>query len=332
MQYAICIVPVLAFLIALVVLDTFRLLRPRVIGTAFLAGGAAALIAYSLYLTVAQLSSPQPAVYTTYVGPFSEELLKAAYLVFLIQSRRVGFMMDAAICGFAVGAGFAIVENLFYLQAIESAAPAVCVLRGCGTAAMHGSATALFGIVARSRAETRRPLSPTVLLPGLVLAVAIHILFNRFLGSPLVATVLIVVVVPLIMVAVFRHSERSLRRWLAVGFDTDAELLRMLSSGNFITTRAGQYLISLKTVLPAKTVVDMFCLLRIHVELSLLAKGALMMRQAGYTVPARPEVAEQFVELEHLKQSIGHVGWLTLRPLLNRSRHELWQLTVLAER
>jgi len=332
MRYAISLLPVLAFLIGLVLLDTFRLVRPRAIGAAMAAGGAAALFALALHLAVERWTMLPTTHYSVYVGPIIEETLKASYVAFLIRARRVGFLVDAAICGFAVGAGFAIVENFFYLRVTASADPMVWVLRGCGTAAMHGSATALFSIVACRRTETRDPLRPTVLLPGLALAVTLHVLYNRFVIYPLLAAMLIVVGVPLIMVVVFRRSERRLRRWLAVGFDTDAGLLRVLSSGNFTATRAGQYLSSLKAVLPAETVVDMLCLLRIHVELSLLAKGTLMMRKAGYTVPARPEIAAQFAELAHLKQNIGRVGWLALRPLLSRSHRELWQLTVLAER
>jgi len=332
MRYAISLLPVLAFLTGLVLLDNFRLVRARVIGVAMVAGGVATLFAFALHLAV-ERSTPSPLTdYSVNIGPVVEESLKAAYVTFLIRARRIGFLIDAAIYGFAVGAGFAVVENLFFLQVTESADPMVWVLRGFGTAAMHGNATALFGIVTCRRTETRDPLRPIVWLPGLALAITLHVIYNHVVMYPLVASTLIVVVVPLIMVLIFRHNERSLRRWLAVGFDTDAELLLMLSSGNFTATRVGQYLSSFKSVLPTETVVDLLCLLRIHVELSLLAKGALMMRKAGYNVPVRPELAEQFAELAHLKQSIGRVGWIALRPLLSRNHQELWQLTVLAER
>ena len=43
-----------------------------------------------------------------------EESLKGALVIYLIVRRRIGFFVDAAIAGFAVGAGFATLENAYY--------------------------------------------------------------------------------------------------------------------------------------------------------------------------------------------------------------------------
>ena len=45
--------------------------------------------------------------------------MKAAFIVVLIARRRVGFLVDAAVQGFAVGAGFAVVENIEYLRTLD---------------------------------------------------------------------------------------------------------------------------------------------------------------------------------------------------------------------
>ena len=50
------------------------------------------------------------------VAPLTEEAAKAVFIIWLLVRRRLGFAVDAAIAGFAVGAGFAVVENLDYLQ------------------------------------------------------------------------------------------------------------------------------------------------------------------------------------------------------------------------
>ena len=49
------------------------------------------------------------------MSPWIEESLKALLLVYLIRTRRVGMLVDAAIYGFAIGTGFALFENLYYL-------------------------------------------------------------------------------------------------------------------------------------------------------------------------------------------------------------------------
>ena len=59
-----------------------------------------------------------------------EEILKGAVIVALIVRNRIGFLVDAVICGFAVGAGFAAVENVYYLANLPDASPVVWLIRG----------------------------------------------------------------------------------------------------------------------------------------------------------------------------------------------------------
>mgnify|MGYP000417393272 CR=1 FL=1 len=53
--------------------------------------------------------------------------------------------------GFAVGAGFAVFENLFYLMQAEHRSLLVWFVRGFGTAIMHGGTTATVVIVLDGR-------------------------------------------------------------------------------------------------------------------------------------------------------------------------------------
>ena len=73
--------------------------------------------------------------------PGSRESLKAVVLVFLLRTRRVGLPVDAGIAGFAIGTGFALVENLYYLASRPETSLAVQVISGFGTAIMHGGTT-----------------------------------------------------------------------------------------------------------------------------------------------------------------------------------------------
>ena len=62
--------------------------------------------------------------FARYLAPLVEEALKALWIAVLLRRGRVGFLVDAAILGFAVGAGFALVENVEYLRAHGRAARA----------------------------------------------------------------------------------------------------------------------------------------------------------------------------------------------------------------
>jgi len=70
-----------------------------------------------------------------------------------VRSNRIGFLVDAAIYGFAIGAGFALVETVAYWNVLSTHTWSLWVVRGFGTAVMHGGATAICAIVGKALEE-----------------------------------------------------------------------------------------------------------------------------------------------------------------------------------
>ena len=323
------LLPVLVFLAALVSLDSYKLVRLRAVLLTIALGVAAAVAGLGVNNWLADwldLAWPQ---FVRYVSPFPEEILKTAFLVVLFARNRIGFMVDAAIRGFALGAGFASAENVFYLWLRPDADLSYWIIRGFGTAMMHGGVTAIAGILTQSYLERRKQPLLLAVIPGLIAAVAIHSLFNHFFLDPRLTTVLILIVFPLLIIIVFRASERKTRRWLGIGFDSDQALLEMVTTGVLAENPIGAYLHSLQGRFPGEVVADMLCYLRIHLELALRAKGMLLMREAGFEVPPDPGVQSQFEELRYLEKSIGTTGKLALHPFLHIRVRDLWQITML---
>jgi len=269
------------------------------------------------------------AVFTRYVAPLVEETLKASYLFWLFSRGRIGFMVDGAIYGFAIGAGFSVVENTFYLQAVSSANPLLWVVRGFGTAIMHGGVCAIVGALARSLLDRHHDRHVVVFVPGLLLAASVHSMFNHFFLSPVVSAALTILGVPVVMALVFRYSEQSTRGWLGAGFDNDQQLLEMLTSGVLSETPVGTYLHSLEERFSPPVVADMLCLLRLHVELSIQAKGVLLLREAGFAPAPDPELAAHLAEMTYLEGSIGKTGMIALVPFLQGSDRADWQKQML---
>lgn len=325
----ISLLPVAAFLLALVYLDSYKLIGlPALLGSV-LAGLGAAAICYLVNTRLLEASHWSVAGYARYASPPLEELAKSACIILLLKTRRIGFLVDAAIYGFAVGAGFALFENLNSLLVLPDATLPVWVVRGFGTAVMHGGATAMFGILAQGVSERRGALSIGAIVAGWALATVVHSLYNHFLLSPVHSALGMMIGMPLLMWLIFQRSEKALRHWLRVGFDSDAEILAMINSGDITKTRLGAYLMSLKSRFAGEVLADLLCLLRIHVELSIRAKGILIMREAGIEVPPDPELDDKFAELAHLERTVGRTGQLAMLPFLHRSRRDLWQLTML---
>jgi hypothetical protein len=73
----------------------------------------------------------------------------------------------------------------------------------------------------------------------------------------------------------------------------------------------------------------MLCYLRLHTELSLRAKGELMMRECGFRSDLEPDIKAKFEEMKYLERSIGKTGRLAMAPFLHVSGKALWQLYML---
>ncbi len=324
------LLPVFSFLIVLILLDGYKLVRPRWVFHLIAVGALAGAAGLILNGFILDHTAVNPSSFVRYIAPATEELLKGAVVVFLLARRRIGFLVDAAIFGFAVGAGFALVENPSYFFILEDRSLALWVVRGFGTAVMHGGVTAIFAMVSKVLADRHGGARVWICVPGYVVAWALHSLFNHFFFSPYVSTVLILTVLPAFFITIFRLSEGHTRDWLGVGFDTDAELLELIGEGRVSESRLGGYLEELKQRFPPETVADMLCLLRLRAELSIRAKGVLLAREAGFTLPPDPEMDERLTEIDYLEQNIGPTGLLSLHPVRHMSDRELWQIHALA--
>jgi RsiW-degrading membrane proteinase PrsW (M82 family) len=328
---AVGVLPVFLFLGALVLIDSYKLVTLRAILLSVAAGVAAALASYGVNVVLRPALGLDFTPYSMYVAPVVEETLKAVFVVSLLQRNKVGFVVDAAIHGFGIGTGFAVLETLYYLRVSTDATLWNWIVRGLGTAIMHGGATAIVAMVSKTLHNRSDRLRLHLLLPGLGVAVVLHSLYNHFLLHPLMATALIVLAVPYLSVAVFQQSERETRAWVGTGFDTDVELLRVMRTGQVSGTPVGKYLTTLRDRFPAEVIVDMLCLVRLRAELAIRAKGILMMREEGFEAPPDPKLKDTFEELAYLEKSIGKTGLRALDPFLGTSMRDLWQLNMLGE-
>lgn len=334
--YSICLVlgilPVVAFLIALMLLDSYKLVKLRRVVGLLVIGGAIAGVCAWLNPALIEALGMSAAEYRRYVGPPVEELFKGLVIALAIARRRIGFLVDAAVWGFAIGAGFAAVENVHYFVILGEPNVTVWMIRGFGTAIMHGGATSLMAVGSQLLTERHGSVAPFWFVPGFVLATSVHSFFNHFVLSPRLSTLLLLVVLPFLFVLVFRASERATHSWLSAGFDSDQEILETMHRGEFSKSRLGRYVGTLERQFPPEIRVDMVCLIRLHLELSIRAKGVLLMQKAGFEAPTDPEVEARFVELKRLERKIGPTGRMALAPIFSMSSRDLWQFHTLGRR
>ena len=104
---------------------------------------------------------------------------------------------------------------------------------------MHGAATAIFAVVAHTLVGLHPTRFLLMLTPGFIVAITIHSVFNHFFVAPIINTLVVLAMLPVLMAAVFQQSEGAVSDGLGMGFDADAELLELINSGQSSTSNVG---------------------------------------------------------------------------------------------
>jgi len=288
-----------------------------------------ALISYYLNTWLNSQLTIGFATFSRYLAPITEELSKILIVFFLISRKKIGFAVDAAVYGFAAGAGFALAENVFYMFALgHQPGLVVWILRGFGTALMHGGCTALFAIILIDGIQRDKHLILAV-IPGFLTAIILHSGFNHFFLNPYIQTALIFIVLPLVFMLVFQKSNNSLQDWLEIEFSHEVELLRMMQQGKFAHTKAGDYLMSLRKHFSSEAIVDLYNYISVYLELSIKAKRNMMLKENGFPLIVEPDIGAKLEELKQLRRQIGKIGELALQPLVRMKHREIWKLNQL---
>ena len=322
----IALLPVIVLVIVLYRLDSHRLLGTNFMLRIFFAGALSALACYWINGFVLENIALDFSRYTRFVAPMVEELVKASIIIFLFRTHRIGFLIDAGILGFTVGAGFSFIENIYYLHFASDAHYGVWAVRGFGTAIMHGGATALFAIIAQTMTERHRQMNPLLYVPGLIVAFLLHAIFNHFPVSPILSTVVTLLILPAVLFLLFEKDERTIHDFLEMDFASHKRLLRQIRHGEFSGCEAGRFLRDMKERLSApiaQEMIDYFCL---HTELVLNAESILLAREQDIEIEVGEEIRQRLLEMHRLEKHIGRAGLRALRPHLEFSAKDMWEI------
>src|SRR3954466_7152470 len=152
-HWGLALVPVLVLLAIFVWLDAFALMSFREILFLLVLGGIGAVAAYPLSGRLLDTLPIGFSNYSRFVAPWIEEAIKGVIVILLFRLNRIGYKLDAVISGFAIGAGFSVVENIIYLLRFPDYGAGTWLVRGFGTAVMHGATLAIFAAIAHELAE-----------------------------------------------------------------------------------------------------------------------------------------------------------------------------------
>ena len=337
-HWGVALIPVLVFLAGFIWLDAFKLMSLKEILVLLVIGGICALASWPVSGRLLDTLPIGFSFYSRYVAPWIEEAIKAVAIIILFRMNRVGYKIDAVITGFAIGAGFSVIENMIYLFRFPDYGTGTWLVRGLGTAIMHGTTLAIVGATAHEFAEreTREAAGEfdfnlLWFVPGYLVAVGLHMLFNHFPERPLLAMIGAALFAPVALTLIFHFGTSEAQGWLDTEYAAHRVQLEMLRSGKWPDTPNKEKIAELaKRAGPGgKDRISRYW--EVLAGLIVEAEETMIEKSAGEVVMDEKQVLAAFTELERLEADLGRLCVAALRRLLPFSRNDYWELSELRE-
>ena len=338
LNWSLALVPVLAMLAMFVWLDVFKLMTLWEMLGLLLLGAATGLLAYPVSGVFLDQLPLGYSTYSRFAAPWIEETIKALALVLLFAFNRIGFKLDAVISGFAIGAGFSVIENIIYLTRFPDLAPSTWMVRGLGTAVMHGTTVAIVAAIAHEFAEreTREASSdyrfnPLWYVPGLIIAGLIHMGFNQFPDRPMLAMIATLAVAPFLIMALFKFGAQEAEQWLSQESAVHRVALAAWRSGGYPDSESGRRIAALvarSDPATGKAIRD-YCE---QMTALVLAAETALHDQASDADKVEIDAHTTFEQAKATRQAMGRTTFAALKPLLPFSRNDYWEVSELKER
>ena len=338
-HWALALVPVLILLAVFVWLDAFKLTCFGEIVLLLAAGGLGAIAAYPIAGRFIDTLPIGFSGYSRFVAPWIEEAIKTVIMVLLFRFNRIGYKLDAVISGFAIGAGFSVVENIIYLLRFPDYGAGTWLVRGLGTAVMHGTTLAILAATAHELAEREMRGSagnfdfrPWWFVPGYLLAVALHTAFNQFPDRPMLAMLGAAVFAPLAMIGIFSFGTTEAEGWLKADHAEHEAQLSALRAGDWPDSPAGRKIAALAERLGPQAAARVRRYWELQAWLVAEAEQVMLKEAGGDATFDREQVRAALAELAGLRQALGRSAFTALNALLPFSRNDHWEVAELRQR
>lgn len=325
MLYVVSLLPVAVYIGWVWSIDRFALVSARLLAQMILCGLMAALVCHGLFRLTGDLLGEVSDV----INPVVEETVKAIPLLVLASRKRMVFFIDSVIFGAAVGGGFSILENLFYLLHDGDLGFGTALFRGLEVSLVHMGcsavvAAALMFVVRqterrRSRLVVKKADTGLAILL-LMMSTGLHVAHNALHFNPLAQTVTVIGLLALLLLGTYQYDSNQIHRWIDRSMNKQLDLLCSIGEGRLDETPTGRYLLSVKGSFSPEVYFDIVRYVQLHTELGVIAKSCFMAHEAGLDYPLnnerRESILAKYKEYQHLSEALGKTARITIAPLL----------------
>ena len=328
MLFVAALLPVVIYIFVVYQIDNFSLISVKRLLLLILCGMLTALACFALFQLTGKII---PESQSDSVNPIIEEIVKGIPLLWLASRKKIVFFIDSVICGAAVGGGFSILENIFYLLLGDQMGIGTVLFRGLEVALVHMGCSAIVaaGLMlivrmieySRSRSVVKKSdIAMSVFL--LSEAPVLHVFHNTFHFVPLVQFVFVIGTLGGLLVWTYFYDVEMIHSWIDTGLDKQLDLLASIKTGRLDDTPTGKFLESVKDAFPQKDFFDIICYVQLHVELSVASRSRVMLRETGLedNLPLSDEMKEQiisqYIEYKILEKRLGNAARMTIAPIV----------------
>jgi len=156
-----------------------------------------------------------------FIAPILEEIFKGLFLFYIIKRSQFTYSVDGILYGLAVGIGFAVIENIFYVALVPNATN-IAFQRIFTTSLVHAFSSAVLGMALASLRSGSSFMRWAVRLVGLFLAIAQHMLYNNIIHSKFFKTSAVhpaIIYIPGVFSVVFiygvmQYGKKQAQKWI----------------------------------------------------------------------------------------------------------------------
>ena len=311
MLFVAALLPVVIYIFVVYQIDNFSLISVKRLVLLILCGMLTALLCFGIFQLTGEMLADE---HSDYVNPVVEEIVKGLPLLYIASRKKIVFFIDSVICGAAVGGGFSILENIFYLLLGDGITGIGTVLfRGLEVALIHMGCSAIVAaglmlvirLIERSHSRLDLKKSDIAMSVFLLLeAPVLHVCHNAFHFNPLMQFIFVFGTMGGLLMWTYYYDVDMIHRWLDKGLDKQLSLLNA------------------KDAFPAEDFFDIICYVQLNVELNVAAKSRVMIRESGLErdLPLSDEEKElimaQYTEYKILEKNLGKAARMTIAPIV----------------
>jgi RsiW-degrading membrane proteinase PrsW (M82 family) len=320
----------LIFLYAIRQLDFYQTGQFQTIALSLVLGGIAYTLAAIINGSIEHLTAINRHTIVRFIAPFDEEIIKALFLLYILKRSQYIYSVDGLLYGLAVGIGFAVLENIFYITNISNAAN--IALQRIFTASMvHAFSSAVIGItlvIFPLGTAFYKWIFPVV---GLSLAIGQHMLYNNVIHSTLLSQFHpAVTYIPLpfggiFIYGVIRYGKKQAQNWIkeSLGMKDRVTRNEIAAVDRFATTDDILFPIFERFGPDKASLVEKLLFHQARMGIKRKSLDSIQdnpkMRAA-----AEAEIREMHIEMEKLRREIGTYVMLFVRGLFTEEMVSVW--------